>query len=122
MKPGQEVRYFADENAEKSEPALVLEIVGAGPSHYKILELATGKGEESTIHEKIKHERDAEKGEPFWMLPKEKSVRTFEEGEEPAPAVDITAFPDHPEERPAPSKEKVRAARGAGKGGSEKKR
>lgn len=81
MREGQtDIRLY---DPDRLHMATVLEITGAGLSLNKILRLQY-KGEDGLeVVENVKHERDANDGEPYWMLKGEKRTRTKDEPEEP---------------------------------------
>lgn len=66
MKVGQEVNYYDPSKGERLT-GVITEIVGAGPSFAKVLNISLGdkKRDQRT---NVPHHRDANGKEPFWMI------------------------------------------------------
>lgn len=78
MRAEKAVRYATADGA--SVPAVVVAVVGTGPSTYKRLDVAVG----AEILRDVPHVKDAAGG-PCWHLPEEDAPVVFHPIPEPAP-------------------------------------
>ncbi len=89
MQNGTEVGFYTGPDADR-RTATVAEIVGAGPSLAKRLNLAYREEGKARVAEDVPHEADAEGDGPFWLLKGERRSKETEEvpeGEPPPLAV-----------------------------------
>lgn len=97
MKVNQPI-YYHDTKGER-HTARVTEIVGVGPSNFKVLNVSykDAKGEEVVVEE-VAHQGDAEAKAGFWRLRDEKLIR---EVKDEAPDVEpvVSRDPAFPEPR-----------------------
>lgn len=112
MHNGQEVRYIDADDA--SHAAVVRDIVGAGASGAKRLDLTMKRDGEDVLVEDVPHEDDAETGSHFWLLSGERRTRHVEDDPNDVPPLDVETFPERDEEAAVaapPAGRKSKAAR-----------